>query len=186
MTQSLFPDMQSDSYDYRLDDGTPLDEAMSVLQKALRRGDEDLAIYYGFNLHAKYPHVFWKRILTVASEDVGNADPQAAILCAAVHQNWKFIKEKSKYSTGNVFAMQAVLYLVRCPKNRETDNVLPYIRQKMADGWKPEIPDWALDCHTKRGKNMGRTKGEFFTEGSVLVNKQGIDNYEGKFDLGRC
>lgn len=185
MQQTLSPDLEQDDF-YVLDDGTKLDEGMSSLQKAIRRGDEETALYFGWLILQKYHNVFWKRILTVASEDVGNADPQAAILCHALHENYKFIKEKSKYSTGNVFAMQALIYLIRCPKNRETDNVLPYIRQKLADGWKVAVPDYALDKHTKAGKRLGRDATHFFGEGCVLENEGGVDKYKGQFDPSRC
>ena len=185
MTQDNLFGKEEENF-FALDDGTPLDEAMSTYQKAIRRGDEELAVYFGYNIYQRFPKVFWKRTITIASEDVGNADPQAAILIAALHHNWEFIKKESKYSTGNVFVMQAVFYLLRCAKNRETDNVLPWIRQRMADGWKPEVPDYALDKHTKRGKRMGRDATHFFGEGSVLANEQGTDNYKGKFDASRA
>lgn len=167
---------------YLLDDGTPLDEAMSVYQKAIRRGEEELAIYYGFQLYQRFPGVFWRRTLTIASEDIGNADPQAAILTHALRESCEWTKKQSKGATGNVYAMQAIFYLLRAPKNRETDNVLPYLRIMIKNGYRPEIPDWALDKHTKRGRQMGRGGRHFFTEGAELKNEQGIDNYKGKFD----
>ena len=41
-----------------------------------------------------------------------------------------------------------------------------------------EIPDYALDMHTYRGRKMGRRIGHFFTEGAKLENQAMEDPYE--------
>ena len=43
-----------------------------------------------------------------------------------------------------------------------------------------EIPDYALDKHTYRGKKMGRGLDHFFAEGAKLENQTVEDPYEKK------
>lgn len=49
--------------------------AMSVMQKAIRRGELDLALTSGGYLLENFPQLFWKRLQIVALEDVGLANP---------------------------------------------------------------------------------------------------------------
>ena len=49
----------------------------------------------------------------------------------------------------------------------------------MLEGFAPEIPDWANDQHTLKGKAMGRALDHFRKEGALLVPPPtGDDKYE--------
>lgn len=48
--------------------------AMSLLQKAIRRGRSDFALQAAATLLQKYPDQFWRRCVVIAFEDVGIAD----------------------------------------------------------------------------------------------------------------
>src|SRR5262245_12596126 len=68
-------------------------DAASALIKSMRGSDPDAAIYWlARMLHAgEDPRFIARRIAILASEDIGNADPAAAILAAAVVQIVEFI-----------------------------------------------------------------------------------------------
>ena len=63
------------------------------------------------------------------------------------------------------------------PKSRIADNLLSVVYN---DKERLEIPDYALDKHTVRGKKMGRGWEHFFTEGTKLENQTVEDPYEKK------
>ena len=71
-----------------------------------------------------------------------------------------------------LFAAHAIRVLATSPKDRMTDE-LPtgsHIRQT-TKGVRPEIPDVALDVHTRRGQLMGRGLVHFLVEGAQVENE---------------
>ena len=52
----------------------------SAFQKSVRRGEEKQALFFAFELYASgYQKYIWKRMLIIASEDIGLADDSVAI-----------------------------------------------------------------------------------------------------------
>jgi hypothetical protein len=114
------------------------------------------ALYWTVELHkSRYRDWLWKRIRVVATEDCSptagiNAEIEA--LCGRA-QDFKR-KSNSDSMLDRIFAVQAVLILVAAPKNRIADLVLyTHGSDHMP---RRDIPDYALDEHTLRGKRMGR------------------------------
>lgn len=68
----------------------------------------------------------------------------------------------------------AVLYLCRAPKNRTVDEFAVAIILRREQGWRLEVPDYALDMHTQRGRAMGRGEETFWPEGARLENEVAI------------
>ncbi len=68
-----------------------------------------------------------------------------------------------------------MLYLARSPKSRIVDDLLNVVYNDEA---KPEIPDYALDMHTYRGRKSGRGWDHFFAEGTKLKKQALEDPYE--------
>jgi len=66
-----------------------------------------------------------------------------------------------------LFAIHAVRYLCGCQKDRSSDEMLNWIKQAVEKtGLRPDIPDYALDMHTRRGAGMGRGFDHFLKEAS--------------------
>ena len=65
--------------------------AMSLMQKAIRRGREDLALRSASTLLEQSPDRFWRRACVTAFEDIGVADFEAvAIVTAALKgKTWR-------------------------------------------------------------------------------------------------
>lgn len=158
--------------------GYVMGEVASALQKAIRRGDERGALFWATEIDlAGYPGYAWKRLRIIASEDVGVADTQAAIAVRALYENWKEQRAKKDDSPffARVFLVHAVVVLVRAEKSRMLDHVL----MLMYEGDRPqlEVPDYALDKHTVRGRRMGRGLEHFFDEAAHLENAHLPDLY---------
>lgn len=152
-------------------DGHDFFEALSALQKSVRRNKEGDALYWAYQLSQFNPIALWNRLKVFASEEVGLASPQTVLLVRALFENWRDVsldkdgKLKSS-GEGGLFIAHAVVVLCRAEKNSLAVNaacimtILP----------KREVPDYALDRHTHRGKTMGRGWGHFFDVGAFREN----------------
>jgi replication-associated recombination protein RarA len=172
--------------------GHRMDEVASALQKSIRRGLEEDALYWAVQLDtAGYGGYCWKRLRAIASEDVGLADPQAAVIVRALYENWLDAR-KGKVRAGDegkadphargewvsgarLYLIHAVLVLVRAPKSRIVDHAVMVFYE--GDPPRMEIPEWALDKHTRRGRQLGRGHAHFFEEGALLAGKTLPDPY---------
>src|SRR3989344_1524716 len=135
-------------FELRTKSNLPLDQCVSGLQKAIRRGLEDRALYFMQEMiESGFVNYFWRRMSVIVLEDVGMADPQAAILInslALMNERLNHKKEiRDTYCPG-----MAVLYLCRAPKSREVDYALDWIDLKRTEGIKFEPEDFDLDCYT--------------------------------------
>ena len=51
----------------------------------------------------------------------------------------------------------AILAMCRAPRTRLGDDFQTVIyRRRIQEGWRLEVPDFALDRHTARGRHMGK------------------------------
>jgi len=146
-------------------------EASSAFQKAIRRSEEETAMYFMVELYnSGYEEYLWKRIKIIASEDVGLADPTMPVIIAALYQNYSDQKKDNKEGRPErIFLAHAVLALSRAWKSRFADyNVIHFWRTH--DEKKLDIPDYAFDKHTLKGKQMGRGLDHFYEEGAKITN----------------
>ncbi len=148
-------------------------ECSSAFQKSIRRGEEADALFFGTELAGSgYAQYLWKRMLIIASEDIGLADNNVAVQVQALYQNWLIISAKN-HEEGIIPIVHAILLMSRSKKSRIVDNA------KMVackSSYRPDIPDYALDTHTRRGKKMGRSLQFFLDEGSKLNNVSDVDD----------
>jgi replication-associated recombination protein RarA len=149
--------------------GYRMEEVASALQKCLRRGRADDALFWATELDLSgYGEYVWKRLRIIASEDVGPSAPLVAVQIRALYQNWLDLRRKDDqvHAPERLFLVDAVLRLSRACKNRQVDNALVVFYE----GPRPqrEIPDFALDRHTMRGRQRGRGWRHFFDEGARL------------------
>ena len=151
-------------------------ECSSAMQKAIRRGFEDDALYFAVELERSgFGEYAFKRLLIIASEDVGLADPLGALTVKTLWENYKNLKAKKdeKHKPERMFFIHAVLYLVRAKKSRLVDNALIHYYHSDEDR---ETPDYAHDMHTRKGKSLNRGLEHFFEESAQLENKGDVDD----------
>ena len=105
-------------------------ECTSAMQKCIRRGLEEEALFWATDLDlAGYGAYVWKRLRIIASEDIGLADPNLWVQVRVLYE-----RKKDRSPAERLFLVQAVLLCVRAKKSR----------------------DFALDMHTSRGRRMDR------------------------------
>jgi len=96
-------------------DGEEHYNLISALHKSLRGSDPDAALYWlGRMISAgEDPLYIARRMVRFASEDIGNADPQALIIAVAAQQAFHFIG----LPEGELALAQAAVYLATAPKS---------------------------------------------------------------------
>ena len=88
---------------------------MSALHKSMRNSDADASIYWLARMveAGEDPKYIARRLIRFASEDIGNADPQALAMTVAAKDAVHFIGMPE----GNTALAQAAIYLATAPKS---------------------------------------------------------------------
>jgi putative ATPase len=88
---------------------------ISALHKSMRNSDPDAAVYWLARMveAGEDPMYIVRRLVRFASEDIGNADPQALTVAVAAKEAVHFIGMPE----GNIALAQAALYLATAPKS---------------------------------------------------------------------
>jgi putative ATPase len=88
---------------------------ISALHKSMRNSDPDAAVYWLARMveAGEDPLYIARRLIRFASEDVGNADPQALAVAVAAKEAVHFIGMPE----GNTALAQAAIYLATAPKS---------------------------------------------------------------------
>lgn len=131
--------------------GYRFDEVTSAMQKEIRRGDEEAAVWWGTLLYDASPHYAWKRVLVTAAEDVGFASPEAVSLACSLGRAWLQCNQTSYYVSPHHIAM-AIMALCRAPKSTEVEDLQNLTVELQTKGARREMPSYAIDGHTKRGR----------------------------------
>lgn len=146
-------------------------EVISALQKCVRRGMEDDALFWAVELYESgYAEWCWKRLRIMSSEDIGLAEPNISSEIWALYQMFVLSakNKEDKAEPQRLFLTHAVFKLCRAKKSRLIDWALIFAWLKHPYR-KQEIPDVALDKHTARGRLFKRGWFHFFEEGSKLI-----------------
>lgn len=160
--------------------GYDMFEVVSAFQKAIRRGIESDAMFWGVELfESGFIPYAWKRMLIISIEDIGLANPMAPVVVRELKNIYDEMTKNDKKGQYRLPYVQAILYLVHSKKSRLTDWALNYwFDSHLFNDEDREIPDYAIDIHTRRGKIIGKTITDFFTSGSVINNADLQENEE--------
>ena len=140
-------------------------EVVSAMQKHIRRGHEYEAYWWAHELVInKQATWVWRRLLTIACEDIGPGDPSAVCIVKACRDAWDDVCGKDIEKAEWSILAHAIIHLCRAPKSRSADDLSHLVWLKK-EGRDPEtreldgapkealeIPGFALDMHTVRGK----------------------------------
>jgi len=150
--------------------GLAADEVISTLQKSIRRGDVRNAVLCAAEMSATSDDLdryLWDRLHVIAVEDIGFGLPAVIATIVALDT------ARRRFEPGShdrlLFAAHAVRLLAGSDKDRSNDELVNVLRLDIAAGAVPEIPDHALDMHTRRGREMGRDLAHFLTDGAQVV-----------------
>lgn len=187
--ESLLKDIEIEEksksrFELRTPGGYRLDEVVSSLQKAIRRGQEENALYWMMEfIDGHYIAYLWRRLSVIAIEDVSLADTNAPLLINTLAQLNERVNKKGYVETYH--PAMAVIYLCRANKSREVDYALDYIDLKRKAGWHLEVANEARDCHTQAGKELLKempgdyeknADDKFYYEGILLNNPVSVEN----------
>jgi replication-associated recombination protein RarA len=94
--------------------------------------------------------------MVIASEDVGNGNPIACVVVNALFGNYNYTIDSKKRNSGDaiLFLFHAAMYLCRSEKLREADTLVNLLLKEYQAGKRLEIPEYAIDPHTARGKEI--------------------------------
>jgi len=159
-------------------------EVVSALQKSIRRGKLEQAMYWGMELHESgFIGHAWNRLFIIATEDIGIANRGLQSELWSLRQIYDKINTGKKGKDVNYMHFtHAIVLMCKSKKSRLVD----HISIAFYNLWRgtPKdlntqfipIPDYALDKHTKKGKAKGRDWKYFFSNGSLL--EDGIETEE--------
>jgi replication-associated recombination protein RarA len=138
--------------------GFAADEVISALQKSIRRGLVDNALLLAWEMYVTSPEMeemLWSRLGVISVEDVGAGNLNAPILVNTLFEMHKRYPRPSHDRF--LFPAHAIRVMASGPKDRTTDDMVNWAKHSIGLGERlPEIPDFALDMHTRRGAEMGR------------------------------
>lgn len=130
---------------------------ISAFIKSMRGTDPDATLYYLAKMinAGEDPKFIARRIIIAASEDVGNADPNALVLANACFEAVRNIGMPE----GRIILAQAAIYVASAPKSNASylaiDKALEDIRQERIG----EIPAHLRDTHYPGSKDLGSGEG---------------------------
>jgi replication-associated recombination protein RarA len=151
--------------------GFAADEVISAFQKCMRRGLTDNVLLLAWEMFLTSPEMeemMWSRLCVIAVEDIGFGNVQAPVLVETLYQ--QHMRYPRPAHDRFLFAAHAVRILCSSTKDRTTDDMVNWAKHSVGLGdVLPEIPDVALDMHTRRGQEMGRDYYFFMSEASKVV-----------------
>ncbi len=160
------------------------DEVISALQKEIRRGNLDNAALLAWemlNTSEELEEVLWSRLQVISVEDIGFGDVQAPLLVETLYQ--MHLRLPRPRGDRYLFAIHALRFLCQSLKDRSSDELLNWLNRAVEQGLRPEIPDYALDIHTRRGQQMGRGMQHFLQEGAQVAPRLTEDDSQWRQQL---
>ncbi len=152
-------------------------DAASALIKSIRGSDPDAALYWlAWMLEGGEDVRFiTRRLVILASEDIGNADPQALPLAVAAMQACEFVGLPECQLT----LAQAVTYLACAPKSNAATEAIAQARADVRQGRLVPVPVHLRDRHYAGAKRLGHGEGYQYAhaspEGVVAQDYLGVD-----------
>ena len=130
---------------------------ISALHKSVRGSDVDAALYWFNRMLAggEDPHFIARRIVRMAVEDIGMADPQALTQCMAAWQTY----ERLGSPEGELALAQALIYVATAPKSNAVYNAYNQSKARAMETGSLMPPMYAINAPTKLMKKAGYSAG---------------------------
>jgi putative ATPase len=129
---------------------------ISALHKAVRGSDPDAALYYLARMFdaGEDPLFLARRIVRMAVEDIGMADPQALVVANAAKEAYDFLGSPE----GELAIAEAVIYVATAPKSNATYVAYKEARRLAKEHGSLMPPKIILNAPTKlmKQENYGR------------------------------
>ena len=130
---------------------------ISALHKSVRGSDPDAALYYLARMFdaGEDPLYIARRVVRMAVEDIGLADPQALAVCNAAKEAYDFLGSPE----GELAIAQAVIYVATAPKSNAAYVAFGQAKQAAKDGGSLLPPKHILNAPTNLMKSEGYGRG---------------------------
>jgi putative ATPase len=160
--------IQRKALDYDPTGDTHYDVASAFI-KSMRGSDPDAAVYWLARMleSGEDPRFIARRVVICASEDVGNADPQALVVAVAAMQSAEFVG----LPECQLPLAQAVTYVACAPKSNAATVAIGAARDDVKKGRTLQVPKHLRDTHYRGAEEFGHGKDYKYShdyEGGVV------------------
>jgi len=133
---------------------------VSAFIKTMRGSDPDAALLWLYRMirSGEDPRFLFRRMAVFASEDVGNADPQALQLVVSAWQAFEFIG----LPEGEYFLAHACIYLAQAPKSNAVKNAMHGVQSAIEKAPTLEVPNHLRNAPIKGMAQQGYGKGYIY------------------------
>lgn len=131
-------------------------DVISAFIKSMRGSDPDAALYWLARMidGGEDPKFIARRMFIAASEDIGNADPQALLIAEAAFKSAEVIG----YPECRINLAQAAIYLALAPKSNAAEAGIDAALNEVRNGPSRNVPDHLRDRHRPGSENYGEYK----------------------------
>jgi len=132
-------------------------DQISALIKSVRGSDPDAGLYWMARMieGGEDPRFLARRLVILASEDVGLADPQALLVAEAAARAVEYVG----LPEAALNLAEAVIYLARAPKSNSVVVALGRAQEDVRSGAAQEVPSHLRDSHYKAAGSLGHGEG---------------------------
>ena len=151
-------------------------DLISAFHKSLRGSDPDAAMYWlGRMLAAgEDPLYVARRMVRFASEDVGNADPQALSVAVSAMEAFRFVG----LPEGDLALVQAAVYLATAPKSNALYAGYGKVKQTIGRSGSLPVPLHIRNAPTKLMKGFGYGKGYKYPQKHLYTQSESEFQHE--------
>src|SRR5271154_7211566 len=130
---------------------------ISALHKSVRGSDPDAALYYLCRMldAGESPLYIARRVVRMAIEDIGLADPQALVICNAAKDAYDFLGSPE----GELAIAQAVIYVATAPKSNAASKAFGAAMRAAKENGSLLPPKHILNSPTKLMREEGYGAG---------------------------
>lgn len=138
-------------------DGDNHYDTISAFIKSMRGSDPDAAVYYLARMldAGEDPKFIVRRMMVCASEDVGNADPQALQVAVAA----SLAVERLGMPEARITLAQAASYIATAPKSNAAYLAIENAQHTLRETGNLPIPPHLQDAHYKSAAKLGHGLG---------------------------
>ncbi len=131
-------------------------DIISAFIKSMRGSDPDAALYWLARMidGGEDPKYIARRMFIHASEDVGNADPQALLIAEAAFKAAEVIG----YPECRINLAQAAIYIALAPKSNAAEAGIDAALSEVRHGPARSVPDYLRDRHRPGSESYGEYK----------------------------
>ena len=132
-------------------------DVISAFIKSVRGSDVDASLHYLARMieAGEDPRFIARRIMILAAEDIGMADPQALTLAVSAAEGVQLIGMPE----GRILLAEAVVYLATAPKSNASYKALDAAIADVRAGRIGRVPVHLRDAHYPGAKRLGHGKG---------------------------